>query len=157
MVGTQQELAKTLNALIELDLDAVGAYRAALDKLHNDEDKANFARFMNDHQRHVADLQPLVEAMGEKAATDTDAKAVLVKGKVVLAGIFGDRMILEAMKTNEDDTNLVYERASARTDLTAEMMTVINRNLGDERRHRAYIVRRLDQIKGARASASASK
>ena len=130
MVGTQQELAKTLNALIELDLDAVGAYRAALDKLHNDEDKANFARFMNDHQRHVADLQPLVEAMGEKAATDTDfAKAVpcstAMKGKVVLAGIFGDRMILEAMKTNEDDTNRP-EVASARarsTDLTAEMMT----------------------------------
>ena len=48
---------------------------------------------------------------------------VLTKGKVVLGGLIGDNAVLQAMKTNEDDTNTAYERA-----------------LGDERRHRDWMV-----------------
>lgn len=48
---------------------------------------------------------------------------VLTKGKVVLGGPMGDKAVLQAMKTNEDDTNTAYERA-----------------LGDERRQRDWMV-----------------
>ncbi|HEX4516261.1 MAG TPA: hypothetical protein VH054_22090 [Polyangiaceae bacterium] len=52
------------------------------------------------------------------------------------------------MKSNEDETNRRYEKATARADLPAELMDVLQKNLSDERRHRAYIVQRL----GERAS-----
>ncbi len=151
MVGNEKELAKLLNSLIELDFDAIAAYRAAIDKLQNAEDQGKLRGFMADHERHIVDLRPLVETLGETAADGTNAKVILTKGKVVIAGLMGDRQILEAMKSNEDDTNAAYERANSRMDLTPEMREVIARNLADERRHRAYIVQRIAsaQARGA--------
>lgn len=143
MVGREKDLLKLLNDLIELDLDAVEAYRIAIDKLESVADKAQLGLFMNDHQRHVRELQQLVIAMGANPASSADAKAVLTKGKVALGSLFGDRAILMAMKTNEDDTNTAYERASARDDLPIHIRQVIVRNLGDEHRHRIYIENRL--------------
>jgi uncharacterized protein (TIGR02284 family) len=151
MVGTQKDLAKLLNALIELDLDAIEAYRVAVEKLENATDKAQLGSFMADHERHVIELRPLVESLGEKAADRADVKAVLTKGKVAIGGLFGDRAVLLAMKTNEDDTNTAYERAVNRDDLPAHIRDVLVRNLGDERRHRAYIEGRLSA--GERAAA----
>lgn len=149
MVGTQKSLAQLLNSLIELDFDAIAAYRSAIDKVSGSEDKAKLRGFMADHERHIVDLTPLVRQLGEKPAEAADAKAALTKGKVMLASIFGDRAVLEAMKLNEDDTNAAYERANARTDLSFEVREVVAKNLADERRHRAYIVQRLAVLDAA--------
>jgi uncharacterized protein (TIGR02284 family) len=144
MVGKQKDVAALLNALIELDLDAVEAYEAAIDRLDDDSDKASFRAFKADHQRHVTELQPLVQELGEKPADKADVKQILTKGKVVMAGLIGDRLILLAMKTNEDDTNTAYDRAVSRDDVPSHMRAVLMRNRDDERRHRAYIERRLE-------------
>jgi uncharacterized protein (TIGR02284 family) len=98
---------------------------------------------MADHERHVRELRPLVEHMGVSPATSPDIKAVLTRGKVQIGSLFGDRAILRAMKTNEDDTNRAYERANARPELPAVVREVLQRNLADERRHREYIEGRL--------------
>jgi uncharacterized protein (TIGR02284 family) len=143
MIGNYKQLAKLLNSLIELDYDAIAAYRTAIDKLDNADDKSALRGFMADHERHIVDLRPFVERFGEKAAEGTNALVILTKGKVVIAGLMGDRAILEAMKSNEDETNRRYEKATARTDLPAELMGVLQKNLSDERRHRAYMVQRL--------------
>jgi uncharacterized protein (TIGR02284 family) len=150
MVGNQKDLAKLLNSLIELDFDAIAAYRAAIDKLESAEDKGALRGFMADHERHTVDLRPFVERFGEKPAEGGDVKAILTKGKVVIAGLMGDKAILEAMKTNEDDTNRAYERATARTDLPDDLRAVLNKNLADERRHREYIVMRLGSLEAQR-------
>jgi uncharacterized protein (TIGR02284 family) len=156
MVGKQKDIAALLNALIELDLDAVEAYDAAIKRLKDNDDKRNLSLFMGDHERHVRELQPFVEELGEKAAQKADVKQVLTKGKVVLAGLVGDRLIMMAMKTNEDDTNTAYERASTRDDLPAHVKAVLVRNLDDERRHREYILRRLQAYEGKDVSAPTS-
>ena len=49
------------------------------------------------------------------------------------------------MKSNEDETNKRNEKASTRTDLPAELQGILQKNLSDERRHRAYIVQRLGE------------
>jgi hypothetical protein len=64
-----------------------------------------------------------------------DMKSLLTRGKVVLGGLIGGRAILEAMRTNEADTNTVYERAVAHTDLDDATRDVPQRALADERRH----------------------
>jgi uncharacterized protein (TIGR02284 family) len=143
MVGKQKDIAALLNALIELDLDAVEAYEAAIDRLDDEDDKASYRAFMVDHQRHVSELQPFVQELGEKPADRPDAKQVLTKGKVVMAGLIGDRLIHLAMKTNEDDTNTAYDRSINRDDIPSHIKGVLLRNREDERRHRDYIERRL--------------
>jgi uncharacterized protein (TIGR02284 family) len=150
LVGTQKKLVDALDALLELDYDAIEAYEAAIARLKDASDKAQLGAFMADHERHVAELTALVEGLGRKASKGPDLKRWLTKGKVVILGLAGDHAILLAMKTNEDDTNTAYERVAGRDDLPADIRAVIARNLDDERRHRAWIEARLGAGQPAR-------
>jgi uncharacterized protein (TIGR02284 family) len=147
----EKQLDSLLNALLELDYDAIEAYRAAIARLESSEDRQQLATFLADHERHTRELTPLVSAMGKEPSKGADMKQWLTKGKVIIAGLVGDKAILMAMKTNEDDTNVAYERAMQRSDLPSNVRVVIERNLGDERRHRAYIEARLGVTRTAEA------
>jgi uncharacterized protein (TIGR02284 family) len=151
LVGTQKNLVDVLDALLELDYDAIEAYEAAIARLSDPADKAQLGAFLSDHERHVAELTMLVEALGKKASKGPDIKRWLTKGKVVIMSLAGDHAIMLAMKTNEDDTNTAYERATRRDDLTPEIQTTLERNLNDERRHRAWIEARLSSPEPSRA------
>jgi uncharacterized protein (TIGR02284 family) len=143
LVGTQKQIGDLLHQLIELDFDAIEAYRAAIARLEDGGDRAQLATFMADHERHVRDLTSIVVGMGQKAPAHADMKQVLTKGKVMLAALVGDRAVLRAMKTNEDDTNTAYERAFRRGDLPSNVRAVVEKNLADERRHRSWLEMRL--------------
>jgi len=142
-VGLYGNLTSVLHELIELDYDAVEAYRAAIDRLTDATAKAALTEFMADHRRHINELGVRLSAMGSEPPRGPDAKRILTQGKVVIAGLFGDQAVLRAMKSNEDDTNTAYERVAARSDLTLELQALLRRNLDDERRHRAWIVNAL--------------
>lgn len=148
MTGTETTLIGLLNDLIQLDFDAIEAYKAAIGRVDNLSDRSQLASFLEDHQRHIQDLTPLVLELRGEPAQEGDIKQVLTKGKVVIGGLLGDRMVLEAMKTNEGDTNTAYERAASRTDVPAHMRAVLAKNLADERRHRDWIVQRLAEAEG---------
>lgn len=144
MAGKQSGLVDALNSLIELDFDAVEAYQAAIDRVSSARDKGELGTFMADHERHTRELAAHVVRLGGRPKEKGDLKAVLTKGKVVVAGLMGDKAVLTAMKDNEDDTNQAYENATARDDCDAELMALLHRNLSDERRHRSWIERRLE-------------
>ena|SRR5579884_819595 len=149
MVGLHGDLKAVLHQVIELDYDAVEAYRAAIARLEDADAKAALTGFMGDHERHVREVGDHLRAMGGEPPTGADAKRVLTQGKVVIAGLLGDRAILVAMKTNEDDTNTAYERVSARNDTSSELKALLNANLEDERRHRRWIEQRLARPQAA--------
>jgi uncharacterized protein (TIGR02284 family) len=131
-----------LNKLIELDLDAIEAYEAAIARLADPADRAQLQQFEEDHRRHVADLTALVQEAGGNPATSPDFKRVLTKGKVVVMGIAGDTGVLDAMKSNEETTTRAYDRARQSVDLPLQARAVIERNFSDEQRHLAWIERR---------------
>jgi uncharacterized protein (TIGR02284 family) len=143
MTKDPKVLAKLLNSLIELDFDAVAAYQAAIDRLGEPTDQAKLRQFMGDHERHITDLGPLVLELGGAPAQKADVKKVLAKGKVVLAGIAGDRAILAAMKSNEETSTKTYRKASGEAGLPSHVRTVLERNFSDEQRHLAWIEDRL--------------
>jgi len=151
MVGTQKEMDRLLNALLELDFDAIEAYRAAIARLQGLDERTQLALFMADHERHTRELAPLIVGLGKEPSAGPDVKQWLTKGKVIIAGLMGDNAVLKAMKSNEEDTNAAYESAVARTDLPQHIRTVLDRNLGDERRHRAWIDARLQATEAAEA------
>jgi uncharacterized protein (TIGR02284 family) len=139
----ERELIQLLNGLIELDFDAIEAYKAAVERLVDTSDKAQLGQFLEDHRRHVSDLSSLVSQMNGTPKNHADVKQILTKGKVVLGGLIGDRAILQAMKSNEDDTNRAYEKALGKSIAPAHIREALERNLQDERRHRAWIEQRL--------------
>lgn len=143
--GKEVDVTRLVCDLIELDYDALDAYRAAIDRLEDFMVQQQLRAFMADHERHVRELTAFVEGLGATAPSKGDFKRVLTKGKVIIAQIVGDRGILLAMKSNEDDTNQAYEQAVRRHDLTPELRELLQRNLSDERRHRAWIEDRLSQ------------
>jgi uncharacterized protein (TIGR02284 family) len=132
-----------LNALIELDYDAIEAYEAAVARLRSLTDQTQLDRFCSDHRRHVVDLTNLVQDFGGIAATRADFKRLLTKGKVVVGGLVGDRFILEAMRSNEETTTKTYQKAIAESGIPSRVRAVLERNSSDERRHLAWIEQRL--------------
>lgn len=146
LIGNEAAFSDTLKNLIALDFDAVAAYEAAINRLDDPLIKDQLGEFMSDHQRHIQELSAIVRELGELPPTDKDFKAVLTQGKVVIGNLAGDKGILQAMKSNEDDTNQAYEQALKRTDILPRAEGLLKQNLADERRHRSWIEERLSRL-----------
>lgn len=138
-VGTESNLVDTLNNLIQLDYDAIDAYDAAIDRLDSAEYKERLKEFRADHARHTRDLGAVVRELGGKPAQQGGAKSMLTRGKVMMADLMGDGAILQAMKSNEDDTNTAYDRAVKGAEGNPAAASALRAGLEDERRHRAWI------------------
>jgi uncharacterized protein (TIGR02284 family) len=139
-VGTEDRLEALLADLIQLDHDAVLAYKTAIERLGNASHRSALAGFRRDHLRHIEELGDALAGLGGTPPKEADRKSFLTQGKVVLAGLIGDKAILQAMKTNEDDTNTAYERAVQHRNASPELRKTLEDALGDERRHRAWII-----------------
>jgi rubrerythrin len=143
LVGLQTDLNSLLKRLVELDYDAIEAYDVAIQRVHSDDYRAQLRAFRSDHLRHVEELSRVLRDSGREPPKGPDFKRVLTQGKVVLASLIGDRAVLFAMKTNETDTNVAYERAAAHEAVPAPVRELLRRGLRDERRHRAWMEREL--------------
>ncbi len=146
MVGLETNFIQMVNDLIELDYDAIEAYKAAINRLGDSSSREFFQKFKEDHERHTRELTQLVRDLGGVPSTGPSLKQYLTQGKVVLADIFGDEAILRAMKTNEDDTNTAYERAVNHDKKPSIANNILARGLADEQRHRDWIERRLEDL-----------
>lgn len=139
-IGKEDTLEGLLSNLIKLDFDAAEAYEAAINRLECKEYKEQFRIFHNDHLDHTKTLNDILKNMGKNIQTGPDLKQYLTQGKVVLAGLISDKAILQAMKTNEDDTNKAYENALNHKEVNFEVRPILQKNLEDEKRHRDWIV-----------------
>jgi rubrerythrin len=139
LVGTQKDTGTLINSLLELEYDAIAAYEVAIERLEAQNSKKALEGFLADHRRHVKDLTVLAHHYTQKVAGKADAKQILTTGKVKLGALIGDRAILMAMITNEQDTNTAYERAINHEGFEADMITLLKKNLADERRHREWL------------------
>jgi len=138
-IGLEVGFVEMLCGLIEFDFDAIEAYKEAVNRFRNEIYKQRFKEFEADHVRHTEELSHYLLAHGEEPTTGPSAKQLLTKGKIIIADLFGDDAILYAMKSNEEDTNLAYERAVEFIDKPHDVVDLLNRALADERRHYQWI------------------
>lgn len=82
LVGTQNNFADAIRALVELDFDAIEAYEAAINRLENAQFKTQLKSFKEDHERHVRDLNGLLAIHNEKTVSGPDAKNGWLKVKL---------------------------------------------------------------------------
>lgn len=149
-VGLESDMLEMIDDLIGLDYDAIEAYRTAIDRIEDTSFKAQLTEFMMDHQRHTQELSALLREHGENPQDGPTMKRFLTTGKVALADLMGDKAILMAMKTNEEDTNTAYQRAANRDELPEDLKKAVLRGLDDERRHRSWIIDTLAKVAAAK-------
>lgn len=138
-IGDEDDLNALLEHLIALDHDAIEAYEAAIERIDNATHKRSLEEFCKDHVDHTRTLGELLRAQGGTPPDGPNAKAMLTKGKVVMADLMGDEAILKAMLSNEGDTNTAYERATANTVANPEVRAVLQENFADEQKHRTWL------------------
>lgn len=134
-----------LTDVVELDYDAVAAYKAAIERVEDSGAKTKLQEFLQDHERHISDLSEVIRNEGGTPPDSGDIKKVLTKGKVQLADLAGDEAVLKAMKTNEDQTTSKYADM-VKEGFPSHIETILKRGLEDERRHRAWIETTLDKM-----------
>ena len=141
----ENQINEKLIDLIELDYDAISAYKQAIDRIDNAAHKTKLLEFMADHERHVSELSDVIRQQGGKAPDSGDFKQVLTSGKVKIADMVGDdEAILKAMKSNEDQTTSKYE-SMVQENFPAPVHKLMEKGLADERKHRAWIEAALEK------------
>src|SRR5919198_4895882 len=94
------DLINRLEKLIQLDIDAVGAYEQAIEAIDILEVRDRLAEFRDDHERHVAELSAALRRMGgEPPRRSPDMKGFLIEGYTAVRSSMGSAGALRAMKT----------------------------------------------------------
>lgn len=135
----EADVNEKLHDLIELDYDAIAAYRAAIERIEDASYKSKLVEFMGQHERHVTEFSGIIHKQGGTPPDSGDFKQVLTAGKVKIADTLGsDEAILKAMLANEEQTNSKYE-SMVEENFPAPVLKLLEAGLADERRHRAWI------------------
>lgn len=138
-VGNESSVGGLIEDLLLLEHDAIAAYDQTIERLSNPDWKQQVSAFRSDHDRHVQELTQMASRVGAKVPKEGDMKQMLTTGKVAMASMMGDKTILAAMRTNEEDTVAAYDRASRNGQATPEMQQVFQRAHADEVRHRQWM------------------
>jgi len=142
--GRDVDVSRFTYELMQLDMDARETYRISAERIQDPEAKRTLQEFMQDHERHVSDLTPIVQRMGGSLPREVDVERV--QAKVTLNQMGGDRGILAGLRELEDGTNLAYEQGCADGEVDEGVRGVLEVGLADERRHRAWLEERVEQM-----------
>lgn len=140
-----KDIAGKLSSLVQLDIDAVHAYKEAIEKCEDSQVREHLTLYRQDHERHITDLSIEIRRLGGTPPEfSLDFKGYLIKGFTSLRSATGTEGALNAMHTNEKLTNKEYE-AARNWDLPPELKQIIALGREDERRHLEYIEGALEQ------------
>jgi uncharacterized protein (TIGR02284 family) len=132
------KLVEKLDDLIALDIDAVNAYQAAIDRITVPVLQEKLREFQGDHRRHIRELSDCVVRYGGTPRQTADFKGFFLKGFTAVTSMMGNEAALRAMRTNEQLTNRTYQKALQEA-WPADVRVLIEKNFADEQRHLAYI------------------
>ncbi|MCJ8520665.1 rubrerythrin [Pseudorhizobium tarimense] len=138
-VGNESSIDKLVTNLIYLERDAIAAYEETINRLDDKALSSQVESFRQDHLQHLDVLNEMAGELGIDAPTEGDMKQMLTTGKIAMADMMGDKSVLKAMKTNEDDTVTAYERASNHQDAVPKSKAFFEKALADEQRHRSWM------------------
>jgi rubrerythrin len=134
------EVLDGLNDLLQLDHDAIGAYEIAMEKLEDRDAASQIAGFLRDHERHVRDLNELIQGLGGVPKNEPHATGPLKEALQSIGGLAGDKGILMAWRTNELQVRTKYDMYASRANQWPhDVKRVIDRNALDEERHYQWV------------------
>lgn len=142
----EDQLVAELNDLLQLDYDAVQAYRLAISLLSNPEYKSQLRDFRADHERHIDELSRLVANHGGVPVEMPHLPTGVFKLAVQAAGrAGGDKGVLLAFKANERQVRDKYRRAAEKRQ-PPEVAVILSRAAGDESLHYSWVLETLEDL-----------
>jgi rubrerythrin len=145
-------LVAQLNDLLQLDYDAIAAYRVTLAELDSPALRAELQRNLDDHERHITELGEHIDQLGGMKMPlphITGAFKLAVQAAVAMGS---DRSVLLAFKANELQSRDKYARA-AEQNFPQHIAMTVRRAAADERRHYDWAVRALVALGAERGDA----
>lgn len=144
------ELIDRLTSLMHLDFDAVHVYDEALRHAEDREVRARFERFQGEHRYHAEQLAETIKRItGTKPRMKVDLLGHMAEWVTALRSVSGTQGALHAMRTAEKYHNRRYEEA-VRWDVgDRDIAKMLQRFLGDERRHLEYVQSKVAEPVGA--------
>ena len=123
-------ITSTLNNLIETSKDGEQGFRTSAENAQNAELKQLFMRRAEDCARGAAELQAIVARLGEEPEDSGSVAGAIHRGWVNLKAAVANRddlAILEECERGEDVAKAAYRSALEKTDLPAEIRTVVQK------------------------------
>lgn len=125
-----------LNDLLQLNHDAIGAYDIAIEKLKDADHASQISGFRLDHERHVRELNQVIQRMGGTPVNEPHATGPLKEAMQALGAVAGDRGTLLSWRANELQVRTKYDTYSAKANRwPAEIKRMIDEQALDEERH----------------------
>lgn len=134
-----------LNDLLQLDHDAVSAYRLAISELESEQLRGELREHLRDHERHIEELSRHIESLDGMKVSMPHLTGAFKLAVQAAAAAGSDRSVLLAFKANEMQVRDKYSRATQR-ELPGGIASTINRAAADERRHYDWAVRSLEAM-----------
>ncbi len=148
MLSTHEMIDK-LEDLMRLDVDAVSAYTAAIERIDDKPIRERLGQFGDDHERHIRNLQSAIRSVGGRVPRRSrDFKGFFIEGMTAIRSDMGTDSALKAMRTNEKLMNSRYSGA-VEWDVPTDLRTILAEGYADERRHLEYVEQQLSLRKAA--------
>lgn len=144
------QLVAVLNDLLQLDHDAVSAYKLALRELDSAQLESELRRHLQDHERHIEELEEHIERLDGMKMPLPHLTGAFKLAVQAAAGPGNDRAVLLAFKANEMQVRDKYARVADMT-LPPDVAETVNRAAADERRHYDWAVRSLERMGASRS------
>lgn len=142
--GSDNGLVDALNQLIDADYAAAHACEAAAGRLFDARLAQHVRRLQNDHQRHIGQLSALVRDLGGEPRDDRHD--LLTRSRIAFGDILGDRGVLAALKSIEDDALARSDATLTRRQLPQEIRGLIEQMVAEEHRHQQWLALRLGSL-----------
>jgi hypothetical protein len=139
------ELVALLNDLLQLDYDAVSAYRLAIRELDSPSLTTQLEAHLRDHERHIEELGAHIEQLDGVKMPVPHLTGAFKLAVQAAAAPGGDRAVLLAFKANEMQARDKYARAAG-MNLPADITGTVSRAAADERRHYDWAVESLEAL-----------
>jgi len=145
-VMNSKNIISKLEDLVALEFNTIETYEAAIERIENLDYRATMTEFLSEHEQHLMQLCDAIIQEGGTPPKGADFKQFLTKGPVIIAGIGGDKAVLQAMLLNESLTNKLYENANEEV-FPGYIQLMLKQALGDVRHHRVWIESAIEQLK----------
>jgi rubrerythrin len=137
------EIVERLIALTKLDIDAVNAYKKAIERIGESEIRQYLMSFRDEHTLHVSALNAMLRDYGAQPPEyGTDLKGIFLTSEHFNSTIGVDE-VLKAIQKGETISYNLYENA-VELHFPPEIRVVLDKHFRDEIKHKRYIDHAID-------------
>ncbi len=133
------ELAKALEELAQVDIDTVHTYNRVLDEISDEIIQARLADFRDNHIKHIGDLCAEIRLLGgDPPELTKDFKGYVIEAFAALSTAAGMKSAMKALKTAEKINYKHYGEIVSKN-APSNLKELLRKHFTDEKIHLDYI------------------